>query len=358
MSEYVQRLARLQRRLAEEGCDAIFMATPVNIRYLTGFSGSAGCLLVSVDEAYLFTDGRYRLQAAQQAPDVRLTISGSDALGDMLELAAGLRIERLLFESNRLSYQLWRRLATGLPRTNLEPADQWIEQARRIKSESELAALRACAELNASSFLAVLENARPEWTELDLAAEIEHEMRRRGASGAAFDTIVAAGPHGALPHAMPRPQALGRKRLVVVDHGAILGAYVSDQTRLIAFGDPGPEELRLVTAAAQAQLESLSTLKAGVAAKTVDRAARNFLKRQGLDELFVHSTGHGLGLEIHESPKLGQNESMRLRAGMVVTIEPGVYRDGVAGARVEDVVAVRPDGFEALTPSIPHLTIL
>ncbi len=351
-------MARLQRRLAEEDLDAIFVSTPVNIRYLTGFSGSAGCLLVSVDDAYLITDGRYRLQAAEEAPGVRLTISPSDALGEMLELAGKLRIERLAFEASRLSYQLWQRVSAALPRTVLEPADQWIEQARRVKSEFEVDALRAAAELNAASFLAVIENASPEWTELDLAAELEHEMRRRGAAGAAFDTIVAAGPHGALPHASPGPRPLGRNRLVVVDHGAILDAYVSDQTRLIAFGDPDPEELRLVKAVAQAQFESLNTLKAGVAAKTVDRAARDFLKRQGLDELFVHSTGHGLGLEIHESPKLGQQEATRLRAGMVVTIEPGLYRAGVAGARIEDVVAIRPHGFETLTPTTPHLTIL
>ncbi len=358
MSEHTQRLAGLRRRLREEGVDALFVSTPVNIGYLTGFRGSAGWLLVSADEGYLFTDGRYQLQASKQTAGVRVTISETDPLAELLDLARMLGLERLAFEANRLSYQLWRRLAATLPRVALEPADQWVEEARRIKSASEIAALRAAAELNAASFLAVLENVRPEWTELELAAELEHEMRRRGASGPAFDTIVAAGAHGALPHAMPRPQALGLNRLVVVDHGAILDGYVSDQTRLIAFGDLEPEEFRLVTAAAQAQLESLNTLRAGVAAKTVDRAARDFLKRQELDELFVHSTGHGVGLEIHEAPKLGRLESTRLCSGMVVTIEPGVYREGLGGARVEDVAVVKPEGFEQLTPAIPPLTIL
>ena len=358
MSEHAQRRGKLQQRLRRERFDAIYVSTPVNIRYLTGFTGSAGHLLATADGAYLFTDGRYRLQAAQQAPDVDLSISDSDPLADLLDYAAELRLERIAFEGDRLGYRTWSRIAKRLSKATVAPDAGWIEAARSIKSESEIAAIRAAVELNAACFRTVLERVRPEWTEIELAAEIEHEMRRRGASGPAFDTIVAGGAHGARPHAAPRMKALGERRLIVVDHGAILDGYVSDQTRLIAFGDPGAEARGLAKAAAEAQLSSLNALKAGIAAKTADRAARDFLKGQGLDELFVHSTGHGLGLEIHEIPKLGRWESMRLRSGMVITIEPGVYRPGVAGARVEDVVAVEPQGFQLLTPPIPSLTIL
>jgi Xaa-Pro aminopeptidase len=358
VSEHAQRRDKLRRRFSDEGFDAIYVSTLVNIRYLTGFTGSAGHLLLTADGAELFTDGRYRVQAAEQAPDVARTISDIDPLADLLDRAADLRLERIAFERDRLSYRDWNRLTKGLQAAMLAPDAGWIEEARSIKSETEIAAIRAAVELNAACFQAVLEHVRPEWTEIDLAAEIEREMRRRGAAGPAFDTIVAGGAHGARPHAAPRMKALGKRRLIVVDHGAILDGYVSDQTRLIAFGDPGAEARGLAKAAAEAQLESLSALRAGIAAKTADRAARNFLKGRGLDELFVHSTGHGLGLEIHEIPKLGRRESMRLRSGMVVTIEPGVYRAGVAGARVEDVVAIKPHGFEMLTPPTPSLTIL
>lgn len=358
MSEQLRRLRALQRRLSAEGVDAIYVSTLVNVRYLTGFSGSAGHLLATTDAAYLFTDGRYSLQAAQQAPDVSLTISDSDPFADLLEFASGLALSRIAFESNRLSYHAWRRLCEALPKSLVTPDAGWIEEARMVKSDTEIAAIRASVELNSACFNAVLERVRPEWTELELAAEIELEMRQRGASGPAFATIVAGGAHGARPHAAPRAVPLGPRRLIVVDHGAILGGYVSDQTRLIAFGDPGAEEQRLAMAAANAQLESLGSLKAGIAAKTADRAARDFLKRQGLDELFIHSTGHGLGLEIHENPKLGRRVSTRLRSGMAVTIEPGVYRPGLAGARIEDVAVVRPQGFELLTPVTPGLTIL
>lgn len=358
MNESARRLGALQRRLVRENVDAIYVGAAVNIRYLTGFTGSAGRLLATPDAATLFTDGRYRLQAARQAPGVDLVISHSDALGAMLEAASRMGLERMAFESARLSYADWARLGKALPSTSLVADDGWVEQARMVKSAVEVDALRAAAALNAACFQAVIERVRPEWTEIETAGDIESEMRRRGGAGPAFATIVAAGEHGALPHAAPRNEPLGRGRLIVVDHGVILGGYVSDQTRLIAFGDPGAEARRLVAAVSEAQLAGLGALQAGVAAKSIDRAARRVLEQRKLGSLFVHSTGHGLGLEIHESPKLGQDESTRLRSGMTVTVEPGVYQDGFAGARVEDAVVIKPDGFESLTPSIPALQIL
>ncbi|MBI1357647.1 MAG: M24 family metallopeptidase [Acidobacteria bacterium] len=359
MSEASARLRRLQRRLDREGVDALYVSALPNIAYLTGFRGSAGHLLVpTTGPGTLFTDGRYRVQAAQEAPEAELVVAETDPLGALLGSLPGRGIRRMAFEADRLSHAAWSRLCAGAPETSLTQALGWVERERWVKSAAEIEAIRQAAELAAASLDAVLGRLDAQWSEQRLAAEIDHEMRLRGASGPAFETIVAGGAHGALPHARPRPTPLPRRELIVIDHGAILGGYVSDQTRVISLGDPGPRARDLAQAVQAAQQAAMAAIRAGVAAKTVDRAARESLKEQGLDSLFIHSTGHGLGLEIHESPKLGKSEDARLRSGMVLTVEPGVYREGFAGARIEDIVTVTSQGYQRLLPATPGLLIL
>jgi Xaa-Pro aminopeptidase len=218
--------------------------------------------------------------------------------------------------------------------------------------------MRRSAELNSAALEAMFARWRPSWTERRVAAEIDYEMGRQGAERPSFETIVAGGEHGALPHAAPRPVSPPKRSLVVLDHGAILDGYASDMTRMAAWGDPGAAARRIFDAVLEAQLAALDAVRSGVTAKSVDGAARKILKRHGLGECFPHSTGHGLGLEIHERPKLGRKESMRLQEGMVVTIEPGAYVPDLGGVRIEDMVVVRRSGCEILTSTPKTLRIL
>ncbi len=227
-----------------------------------------------------------------------------------------------------------------------------------MKSPEEIDKIRRSAALNSEVFDAVTAKVTSRWTEERLAGELEYEMRKRGAEGASFPSIVASGAHGALPHAQPRPVRIEPNSLVVMDHGAILDGYASDMTRMISLGAPPLEQRRLVDAVRQAQRAAIERVRAGVACSVVDEAARNVLKAKGLDQYFVHSTGHGVGLEIHEGPRIARGVRSRLKAGMTITIEPGVYVEGVGGVRIEDLVVVEADGCRSLTPTSRRLRVL
>jgi Xaa-Pro aminopeptidase len=263
---------------------------------------------------------------------------------------------RVGVERNRLSLAGYERLREV--RKQIRPLEGVVEELRAVKSAEEIELLRKSAHLNSEVFEAVIGRIRSSWTEARLAGELEYEMRRRGAEGASFPSIVASGPYGARPHAFPRPVKLQRNSLVVVDHGAILDGYASDMTRMIALGRPSPDQLGLVNAVREAQQSAIEVVRAGVSCATVDRAARKVLKQKNLDRHFTHSTGHGVGLEIHESPRIARTVSTRLKTGMVITIEPGVYVEGIGGVRIEDVVVVGPNGCESLTPTSHSLRIL
>ncbi|MEZ5362542.1 MAG: Xaa-Pro peptidase family protein [Bryobacterales bacterium] len=359
MTEFARRLGLLQRALARKPFDALYVGCRANVRYLTGFTGSSGELLVTAHEATLCTDGRYTTQAAEQTNGIKIAVSTEiSPLELMIERIAAERIRSLGFEANRIGYMQHRTLLEARPKLRLEPVEGWIESFRAVKSDDEIEILRRSAALNSSVFEAVVARWRPSWTERRVAGEIVYEISRQGGEGPSFEAIVAGGTHSALPHASPRPVRPPRRSLIVLDHGAILGGYASDMTRMASWGDPGPEARRIFDAVLEAQLAALDTVKSGVMAKTVDRAARNVLKKHGFAEYFSHSTGHGLGLEIHERPKLGQKETVRLQEGMVITIEPGAYVPEIGGVRIEDMVVVRRSGCEILTPTPKALRIL
>jgi Xaa-Pro aminopeptidase len=346
--------SRLPRRLfdllAEQRQQVFLISAAPNIRYLTGFTGSSGYLLVSPGRTVLYTDGRYETQAREQTRGLEIVISLRNPL---LSVEQGLKkqgIKTLAFEENRLSFETYQRLA-ALPKLSLKPLAGLVEELRAVKSEAEIALIRRSAALNSEAYDRACARVRPSWTELRLAGEIEYQMRRLGAEKAAFDTIVAGGPRAALPHATPSRAPLARNSLIVIDQGAILDGYNSDMTRMACLGRLASREREWVQAVWEAQQAAIDKVKAGVRAGAVDRAARQVLKRFGLAAAFKHSTGHGLGLEIHEQPRIGPAEAMRLTAGMVITIEPGVYIEGAGGVRIEDVVAVTQNGCEVLTPA-------
>jgi Xaa-Pro aminopeptidase len=312
--------------------------------------------LIEPGRVTLFVDGRYDEQAREQTSGIEVRVSPTDPFTALLGEIRHRRLLRIGVERNRLSLAVYERLREV--RKGISPLEGAVENLRAVKSPEEIDLLRASALLNSAVFESVLGRLRPSWTEARFAGELEYEMRQRGAEGASFPSIVASGPYGSRPHAVPRPVNLQRNSLVVVDHGAILDGYASDMTRMIALGRPSPDQLALVDAVREAQQSAVASVRAGVACATVDRAARKVLKQKNLDRYFVHSTGHGVGLEIHEAPRIASSVPTRLRTGLVITIEPGVYLEGVGGVRMEDVVVVRPDGCESLTPTSRKLRSL
>ena len=360
MNPHLARLKNVRRLIRRAEVDGLYVSALVNIRYLTGFTGSAGHLIVTRDEAILYTDGRYQTQAGEQTAGlgVEVVIFREKPVENFLDEVRKKRFQRLGIEVNRLSHAMFRQLKKSAPRRKLVELNGLVEGLRAIKSDEEIAAIRRSIELNSKALDLACAKARPSWTEARLAAEIDHAARTLGASRPAFETIVASGAHGGLPHAQPRNVRLVPRSMVVIDQGAILDGYTSDMTRMVAFGRPGPEQRDVFQAVLESQLAAIDSVKAGVSARTVDRAARTTLKRFKLDEFFVHSTGHGLGLEVHEGPRLRPNEDQRLKSGMVITIEPGVYLEGRFGVRIEDVVVVRPNGCEVLTPTPRELRVL
>lgn len=360
MSEHAARIDSL--RAASKGT-ALYISEPVNIRYLTGFTGSAGHLLVEESRATLFTDGRYKTQAAEQTHGIELEITFGDSRCAFLARVRKRRIKRLGFEKNRLLYAAFCFLEQELRNCKLIPFDDVVEKLRIVKSATEIDAIRRSVELNSKAFEQTCRELDRNWTEGRLAAEIEFAMRKLGAEGAAFPTIVASGPHAALPHAEPRAAKPTPESLIVIDQGAILNGYHSDMTRMISLGLPDRRQMELFNIVLEAQQAAVDSIRPGVEFQTIDRRARQVLRKskidgKRLDEFFVHSTGHGLGLEIHESPRLAPKQRKRLRAGMVVTVEPGVYLEGFSGVRIEDVVVVKQGGHEVLTATSRELRVI
>jgi Xaa-Pro aminopeptidase len=329
-----------------------------NVRYLTGFTGSNGLLLVSGRDAVLFTDPRYELQS-QDEVDCKVQVVRGSLWTAVAKTVARRKLTVLGLESEHISYQAWRgftgEVGSGV---RLKGISGLVEGLRSIKDAGEIEAIRLSVLLNSKAYERGLKVIKPGIRERDIAAELDYQMRRLGAEGPAFETIVAAGARSALPHARPTEQPLTGNQLVLVDMGASLNGYASDMTRVVHLGKPARTAERMYKAVLEAQLAAIDKVRAGVPAAKVDHEARITLKRWKLDHTFQHSTGHGLGLEIHEGPRIGKNVETKLEPGMVITIEPGAYVEGFGGVRIEDTVLVTEKGCEVLTPTRKELLVL
>ncbi len=336
----------------QERLPLVVITNPVNISYLTGFRGSAGAAVFGPSPARLWVDPRYTLQAQEQARGVEVI----EHRGDLLKAVALWIVKRkpshVGYEDSYLTCRRFRLLECEIGRrVRLKPAGDLIEDLRAIKGPEEIALIRAAGHLTSEVFEEVLPLARPEVRESDLAAEIEYRIRRKGAERAAFETIVASGGRAAFPHARASDKTLENGELVIFDLGAILAGYAADMTRTLYLGQPPRRIRRLYEAVREAQQEAVEALQAGTRAADVDAAARRALARRGVARYFSHSTGHGVGLEVHERPRLAKGEKTRLEIGSVVTAEPGIYLKGVGGIRIEDTVVVGAEGPEVLTPA-------
>jgi Xaa-Pro aminopeptidase len=357
-SEFESRRAIVAAGLAERKLDAHLVSFGPNLRYLSGFTGSNGALLLAEATAILFTDPRYTIQARQEST-CELHVAKGPLLPAVAEAIARLKVRRVGYEPALMTCEVRDSLGASLPMgASLEPAGGWIESLRAVKSAAEIERIRRSVETNSRAFEQVAARVRAGMREQDLAAELEYRMRRLGAEKPAFETIVASGERSALPHAQPGASRLSAGELVVIDMGAQQDGYCSDMTRMLFLGRPGARVKRAYRAVLEAQLAAIDTVRAGVAAARPDAAARRVLRGFGLERAFVHSTGHGLGLEIHEPPRLGRREKLRLKAGMALTIEPGVYIEGFGGIRIEDTVLVTARGCEILTPTSKDLRVI
>jgi Xaa-Pro aminopeptidase len=358
-AEYEARRAAVREGLAERKLDALLVSNGPNLRYLTGFTGDNASLLVTQGAgAVLVTDPRFEIQAAREVSCAVKTAKGPllVEVGDAIRRHA---VKRIGFEPARTTYEAYQALVPRLPmKAELQAVNGWIEGLRMVKSPAELALIRHAVGISSRAFEQVASKVRAGMKESDVAADLEYRMRRLGAEKPSFETIVAAGERSALPHAQPTAARLREGGLVVVDMGAFHQGYASDMTRMLFVGKPGAKVKRVYRAVLEAQLAAIDEVKAGRPTAAVDRAARRVLAGYGLERAFVHSTGHGLGLEIHEPPRLGKRDKRRLEAGMAVTIEPGVYLEGWGGIRIEDTVVVTPSGCEVLTPTSKQLRVV
>jgi Xaa-Pro aminopeptidase len=356
--EFEHRRRTVTAGLAARKVDALLVAFSPNLRYLTGFTGSNGCLLMTPGKSTLFTDPRYTIQAAQES-DTPVRIAKGPLVVDVVAAIARSGLKYIGYEPARMTCDFFEALQGSLPmKASLVAVRGWIEELRMVKTADELARIRRSVETNSRAFEQAMARVRPGMKEQDLAAELEYRMRRLGAEKPSFETIVAGGARSALPHAQPTAALLRAGDLVVVDMGAFQEGYASDMTRMLFLGRPGARVKRTYRAVLEAQLAAIDKVRAGVPCARVDAAARRVLKSYGLDRAFVHSTGHGLGLEIHEPPRIGKRDQSVLQEGMAITIEPGVYLEGFGGIRIEDTVVVTERGCEILTPTSKDLRVI
>jgi len=358
---HAARLARLRRTLTKQNIPALLITQLHDVRYLSGFTGSSAALAVTPRAARLFTDGRYTAQAAAEVQGAKVEIgTGSPAAPALNWLAAQPGATTAAYDPAHTTVAELTRLKAALPekmpgklrRRFLVPLEApLVEPMRQVKDADELALMSQAALKGCKLFHHMLGFIRPGLTELAVAAELEYRARLLGAEGMSFETIVASGQRSALAHGRATANRLPRNGFLTLDFGIILGGYCSDMTRTVYLGKPGARERAVYEAVLEAQLAGVAAVRAGVLCGDVDEAARGVLRKADLADAFSHSTGHGVGLYIHEGPRLGAGQQNKLLAGMVITIEPGVYLPGQFGIRIEDMVAVTRTGGEILTPA-------
>jgi Xaa-Pro aminopeptidase len=371
--DHAGRLSCLRIGLEENDLDSLLVTHLPNVHYLCGFTGSAAALLVSAGGSILFTDGRYRTQAKEEVKgargnQVKIVIARKSPLVAAAEWLGGQRKKSapasltptaLGIEPESITAGMRDRLAAVLKRkAQLRSAPPLVEQSRMVKDAAEILRLRRAVALGASLFPIACQKIRPGVSEVEVAAAMEYEARCAGAEGMSFPTILASGKRSAIVHGRASGARIARRGFVVCDFGVILAGYCSDRTRTVHVGRPSLEARELYEAVLEAQQAAIAAVGPGVTAAEVDGAARRVLRRRKLARYFTHSTGHGLGLEIHEAPRLAAGQTQKLEPGMVITIEPGAYVPGKWGVRIEDVVVVTSSGCEVLTPTDKELVII
>ncbi|AIE60693.1 Xaa-Pro dipeptidase [Bacillus methanolicus] len=353
----MEKIKKLRSAIEKLGIDGILITNSYNRRYMTNFTGSAGVVLISTENAQFITDFRYIEQATKQCEGYEIVQHKGSLPDEVAKQVKKLGIKKLGFEQDHLSYSSFKAYEKAIG-AELVPVSGVVEKLRLIKTESEIKILKEAADIADAAFKHILEFIRPGVTELEVSNELEFFMRKAGAISSSFDIIVASGYRSALPHGVASDKIIETGDFVTLDFGAYYKGYVSDITRTVAVGKPDDKLKEIYGIVLEAQLRGLAGIKPGMTGKEADALTRNFIAQKGYGENFGHSTGHGIGLEVHEGPALSIKSDTVLEPGMVVTVEPGIYIPGLGGVRIEDDTLITKDHNETLNHSTKELIIL
>lgn len=344
----MEKLTKLRDALEANNLDAILITSPINRRYVTGFTGTAGVAIISKNDARFITDFRYTSQATAQAKEFKVIQHKQVIELEIKDQLKALDVKRLGFEKDTITFSQYEKYK-AIFETELVPVSGIVEALRSIKTAEELAIMKKAAKIADDAFEHVLGYIKPGAKEIDISNELEFYMRKLGATSSSFDTIVASGERSALPHGVASDKEIQSGELVTLDFGALYQGYCSDITRTVAVGEINEQLRTIYDTVLEAQLRGVDGIKPGITGKEADAITRDYITEKGYGDYFGHSTGHGVGLEVHETPSLASRSEQKLEPGMVVTIEPGIYVPGVGGCRIEDDLVVTNSGNERLT---------
>ncbi|HHT68112.1 MAG TPA: aminopeptidase P family protein [Firmicutes bacterium] len=352
----MERITKIRERLQAEGADVFLVSSPLNRRYLTGFTGSAGLVWISNTRQAILTDFRYLEQVKAECPGWELIRIETyiESLNNLIEAD---KVQTIAFEKDYVTVKQMEDWNEKLP-PKFSGVSGWVEELRMIKSDDEIDNIRSAARIADEAFAQLLPTLRSGLTEREVALELEFLMRKAGASGMSFDPIIASGPRSALPHARPGDRIFSVGDFVVFDFGCVVNGYCSDMTRTVVIGEPEEKHLTIYDLVLEAQMESLKAVGPGKTGAEIDAIARNIISDNGYGEYFGHGLGHSLGLEVHENPRLSKTDQTVLQPGMIVTVEPGVYLPDFGGVRIEDLVLVTEDGHEVLSSTFKELYVV
>ncbi len=346
-----ERITQIANRLAKLKVDAMLVTDQINVSYLSGFSGDSSYLLVQPDRTTIISDGRYETQIAQECPDLvaEIRYSGTRMIDSVKKVIQQTGVKHVAIEAEHLNLSGFRGFATNIDVAEWVETSGVVESLRMIKDESEIQIIRESIRINQQAFRSVVAKLRRDWTEREIAHELESTMRFLGAEGVSFVPIIGADAAGALPHYTPSAKAIGNAETLLIDWGAFYQGFASDMTRTLHQEHASDKFRSAYQAVLDSQLAAIDAIGPGVGASEVDAVARGVLEAAGLADAFIHGLGHGIGLQIHEGPRISSISTETLQPGMVVTVEPGVYFAGEFGIRIEDDVLVTPDGCEVLS---------
>ncbi len=356
-------LETLIETMNEKGAEAFLLfnhesSGQPGAKYISGFDGSESILLITRNKKYLFTDGRYFETAKNLKTGYSVKKLGENFRADLAKICEGNQVKKIIFDGDKTAFSSVERIKKIIPKISLVSSSNLLQKIREVKDGEELKLIKKSADIACKVFEKLLPFIRPGKTEKAVAEKLEGLLKEAGAEKPAFEIIVASGKNGALPHAKSTNKKLRKGELVVIDFGAVYKGYSSDMTRTIAIGKIAPKLRKIYETVKIAQREALAVVRAGIPARTIDSIARSIIEKAGYDKYFVHSTGHGVGMEIHELPTMSKGSEEKLRKNSVITIEPGIYIPGLGGVRIEDMVIVQKIGAENLTEKITKKLIV
>lgn len=351
------RVEKLRKKIQEENLDSFLITSPYNLRYLTNFTGTTGLAVITLEKAFFITDFRYTEQAAAQAQGFEIIKNVGPIFEEVADLVQKEGLRELGFEETTVSFLEYSVLEEIID-AQLIPISGMIEELREIKDEEEIAIIEKACSIADLAYDHILKMIQPGMTEIEVANQLDFYMRSLGASGVSFETIVASGLRSAMPHGVASKKIIEQGDLITIDFGCYYEGYVSDMTRTFAIGDPGEQLKEIYQIVLEAQLAVLEVAKPGVTGKQLDAVARDYITKHGYGEAFGHSTGHGIGLEIHEGPNVSVRAEKQFVPGNIITDEPGIYLPGIGGVRIEDDLLITSDGNRVLTHSPKELIIL